>query len=132
MPGRRRPRSVDGPGATPDNRGMTDVTAYLDRLSPRTREAVDRVRAIVREELPEATESLSYGMPTFSLDGSRVVHVAGWAKHVSIYPVPVAEALQPDLVPYVSGRGTLKFPLSATIPYELIRRIVRALAHRQT
>ena len=107
---------------------MTDVAAYLDRLSPRAREAVDRVRAIVREELPEATEALSYDMPTFSMDGRRVVHVAGWAKHVSIYPAPADEALQADLGPYLSGRGTLTFPLNRPIPHELITRVVRALA----
>lgn len=109
---------------------MSDVAAYLDRLSPRTREVVDRVRAIVSEELPEATESLAYDIPTFSLAGRRVLHVAGWAKHVSIYPVPANEALQTDLGPYLSGKGTLKFLLNAPLPEDLVRRVVRALADR--
>lgn len=110
---------------TPD-----DVTAYLDRLPAAPREVVDKVRGTVLQVIPEATESISYDIPTFWIDGRRIVHVAGWAKHVSLYPVPPDEALTAELAPYLSGKGTLKFPLSAPVPYELIARVVRALADR--
>jgi len=105
------------------------LDAYLARLSPAVRDVVDRIRQIVVEEFPTATETISYDLPTFSVAGKRLVHVAGWAQHVSIYPVPTSdERLSSDLGPYLSGKGTLKFELSKPIPYELIRRAVHALA----
>ena len=102
---------------------------YLAGLSPAVRDVVDQIRRIVVEEFPTATEAISYDIPTFSIAGKRLVHVAGWAKHVSIYPVPSGdEQLRSDLGPYLSGKGTLKFELAKPIPYELVRRAVHALA----
>lgn len=66
-------------------------------------------------------------MPTFSFQGRRIVHVAGWNRHVSLYPVPKGDSqLLADVGPYLAGRGTLKFDLAKPIPYDLIRRVVRA------
>jgi uncharacterized protein YdhG (YjbR/CyaY superfamily) len=69
------------------------------------------------------------------LSDSRVHHrwspscyLAGWKKHVSVYPVPeLDEKLEPQLAPYLSGKGTAKFPLGRPIPYELIMALVQRL-----
>jgi uncharacterized protein YdhG (YjbR/CyaY superfamily) len=101
---------------------------YLAALSPAVRAVVDEIRRIVVEEFPTATESISYDIPTFSLHGKRLVHVAGWAKHVSMYPVPKSdEQLLSELGPFLSGKGTLKFRLNAPVPFDLVRRVVRSL-----
>jgi uncharacterized protein YdhG (YjbR/CyaY superfamily) len=101
---------------------------YLAELSPAVRSVVDEIRRIVVQEFPAATESISYDIPTFSVAGRRLVHIAGWSKHVSIYPVPKSdEQLLSELGPYLSGKGTLKFPLSAPIPYDLVRSVIRSL-----
>ena len=105
------------------------VDDYLAALAPRTRDVLDEIRRIVVDECPSATEAISYDMPTFSFQGRRIVHVAGWNRHVSLYPVPKRDAqLLADLGPYLASRGTLKFDLAKPIPYDLIRRVVRALA----
>lgn len=103
------------------------VQEYLARLPEGTREVVDEIRRIAADTLGSPTESISYDMPAFSVADRRVVHIGGWAKHVSLYPVPSAGDLQADLAPYLSGKGTLKFPVSGAIPYDLIRRIIRSL-----
>jgi uncharacterized protein YdhG (YjbR/CyaY superfamily) len=105
------------------------VDDYLAALAPRTRDVIDEIRRIVVDEFPSANEAISYDMPTFSLAGRRIVHVAGWNRHVSLYPVPKGDSqLLADLGPYLAGRGTLKFDLAKPIPYDLIRRVVRASA----
>lgn len=105
------------------------LDTYLAALSPAVRSVVDEIRRIVLEEFPTATEAISYDIPTFSVAGKRLVHVAGWARHVSIYPVPKNdERLLAELAPYLAGKGTCKFDLKTPVPYELIRRVVRALA----
>ncbi|MFC6238448.1 iron chaperone [Longivirga aurantiaca] len=105
------------------------IDDYLAAQPDAVRAALQDIRAVVHEVLPGATERISYGMPTFDLDGSTVVHVAGWAKHVSIYPTPASPPeLVEELAPLSSGRGTTKLVLKDGIDLELVRRIVRALA----
>jgi uncharacterized protein YdhG (YjbR/CyaY superfamily) len=103
------------------------VEDYLDQLPEGARVVVDEIRRIAAETLPDSTESISYDMPTFSVEGRRIVHIGGWAQHVSLYPSPSGDDLQADMAPYLSGKGTLKFPLSSPIPYDLIARIIRSL-----
>ena len=55
------------------------------------------------------------------MDGKALMYFSGWKQHVAVYPVPpVDDELAQAIAPYVSGKGTLKFPLNQPIPYELI------------
>jgi uncharacterized protein YdhG (YjbR/CyaY superfamily) len=111
------------------------VQEYLDSFPDDTKRVLRRVQQSVRSVIPDSDEVISYGIPTFRLEGRPVVHVAGWQKHVSLYPAPDVEDTDPDLAaaltPYRSGKGTLKFPLDEPVPYELIERVVAALAERR-
>ncbi len=102
---------------------------YLAATSPQGRAALEVVRREVLAQAPEAIERLSYGMPTFFVGGKRVVHMAAWATHLALYPVPRASAQDPDLptelAAYVKGKGTLHFDYGE-LPEALIARVVRA------
>ncbi|HZW00993.1 MAG TPA: DUF1801 domain-containing protein [Candidatus Deferrimicrobium sp.] len=101
------------------------VAAYLADLAPEARTALDSVRATVRDLVPDAEETISYGIPTFTLAGRAFVHVAAWKRHVSIYPVPRVDAgMEAELAAYRNGPGTLRFPLGHPLPLELIGRVV--------
>jgi uncharacterized protein YdhG (YjbR/CyaY superfamily) len=104
------------------------VDDYIASLPRDTQSALRTVRAAIREAAPEASEGISYGLPTFFVDGRYLVYMAGWKRHVSLYPVPTGDpVLEDELTPYRSGKGTLQFPLGSTIPEGLIGRIVTAL-----
>lgn len=104
------------------------VEEYLDSLSPDTRAALEQVRERIRATVPGGVEVISYNIPTVRLDGRRVVHFAGWKAHVSLYPVPQGdESFRQAVAPYVSGKGTVKFPLSQPVPLDLVQRIVETL-----
>ena len=106
-----------------------DVEAYLAGLVEPTRAVVERIRVDVHAAVPGLDETISYGIPTFTRGGRSVMHVAGWTNHVSVYPEPDGDtALSAELAQYAAGRGTLKFPLTAEIPYELIVRVAQRLA----
>jgi uncharacterized protein YdhG (YjbR/CyaY superfamily) len=101
------------------------VAAYLEGLAPEARTRLDALRATIRDLVPAAIETISYGIPTFTLAGRAIVHVAAWKHHLSLYPVPQADAeLTGELEPYRSGPGTLRFPLDGPLPLELIGRVV--------
>ena len=104
------------------------VAAYLADLTPEARIDLDAIRATIRDLVPDAEETISYGIPTFTLAGRAIVHVAAWKHHLSLYPVPRVDAgLGEELEPYRSGPGTLRFPLGRPLPIELIGRVVELL-----
>ena len=109
------------------------VESYLDSLPPDVRAAVEEVRSIVQDAVPDGEDAISYNIPTVRRDGRAVVHYAGWKKHVSLYPVPDTseepdDALERELAPYLAGKGTLKFPLDQPLPRELVARVARLLS----
>ena len=111
---------------------MTDTPATIDDYIAAFPEDVqtilEEVRARLRSVAPTAVESISYGIPVFTLDGRYLVYFAGWKHHFSVYPLPEGDAaLDEAMAPYVAGKGTLKFPLAEPIPYDLIARVAARL-----
>jgi uncharacterized protein YdhG (YjbR/CyaY superfamily) len=112
------------------NRMATKATAgsidqYIAGFPPETQTVLRDVRALIKASAPAATETISYAMPTFDLNGHHLVHFAGYEKHIGFYPVPSGiEAFAEELRPYKRGKGSVQLPLGQPLPTDLIRRIV--------
>ena len=106
------------------------ISAYIAGFPPSTRRVLKQLRSVITTTARDATERISYGIPTFDIDGKRFIYFAGWRDHVSIYPVTpgMTRALGAQLKPYRGGKGTLKFSLDKRLPLPLIRRIVASRA----
>ena len=101
------------------------IDDYIAEFPPATQQALEQVRALITAEAPDATETISYAIPTFDMDGQHLVHFAGYARHIGLYPMASGTAaFQEELKPYKSGKGSIQFPLNKPLPVELIRRIV--------
>jgi uncharacterized protein YdhG (YjbR/CyaY superfamily) len=88
-----------------------------------------QIRVVIKGEVSEAKETISYGMPATTLMGRHLVYFAGYERRVSLYPVPRGtETLRRKLRPYQWGRGTLRLPLSEPLSIGLVRQVVRARA----
>jgi uncharacterized protein YdhG (YjbR/CyaY superfamily) len=75
---------------------------------------------------PEASEAISYGIPTFKLNGRPLVYFAAWKNHIGFYPMPsAAKAFKRELSVYKQGKGSVQFPLDKPIPYGLVKKIVK-------
>jgi len=98
---------------------------YIAGFPPETQTVLAELRALIKACAPGATETISYAIPTFDLNGKHLVHFAGYARHVGFYPIPSGlEAFKEDLAPYKRGKGSVQFPLGQSLPRDLIRRIV--------
>jgi uncharacterized protein YdhG (YjbR/CyaY superfamily) len=103
------------------------VDAYVEAQPPANRQILNEVRSRVRTIAPDAIEAISYQIPAFKVGGKPVVYVAGWTSHVALYPIPECdEQLAGEIARYVSGKGTLRFPLDEPFPYELAERVIKA------
>ena len=111
-----------------DAQRVTTVDAYLQSFPDDVRAVLETVRQAIQRAAPDAVETISYGMPTFDLNGKRLVLFAGWKRHISLYPTPAGDsAFQRDIAPYKQAKSTLQFPLDQPIPLDLVERAVTFL-----
>ena len=115
------------PVADHDRDGRVD--GYIESFPEPARAVLSEMRMVLHQAVPGAGETISYEIPTLTLDGRSLVYFAGWKRHVSVYPVPAGDdAFEAAIAPYRSGRGTLRFPLAEAIPYDLVTELARLLA----
>jgi len=102
------------------------IDEYIKTFPKDVQSILEKMRETIRNEAPEAVESISYQMPTFKLNGKGLVYFAGYKGHVGFYPIPSGvETFKKELSPYKKGKGSVQFPIDEPIPYELVRRIVQ-------
>ena len=101
------------------------IDEYIAQFPDDIQQKLQEIRAVIHAAAPEATEKISYQMPTFYLRGN-LVHFAAFKKHIGFYPVPSGiAAFEEELAPYKRSKGAVQFPLDEPIPTELIGRIVQ-------
>ena len=101
------------------------IDAYISSYDEVVQPILKELRRVIKEEAPDATEKISYQMPTFYLNGN-LVHFAVQKNHIGFYPAPSGvEAFKEELTDYKTSQRAIQFPLTKPIPYERVRRIVR-------
>lgn len=107
---------------------QTTVDGYLADQPEPQRSALEALRARIHQLLPDAEETISYGIPAFRSGGRIVVWIAGWKAHCSIYPLDdgfVARHAD-ELRAYELGKGTLRFSPDRPLSDELLADLIRA------
>jgi len=101
------------------------IDDYIAEFPAETQVMLQELRTLIRTSAPDAAETISYAIPTFDLNGTHLVHFAGFKSHVGFYPTGRGvEAFKEELEPYKGGKGSVKFPIGQPMPTDLIRRIV--------
>ncbi len=102
-----------------------NIDEYIASFAPEVQAILEKIRSTIRKAAPDATEKISYGMPTFDLSGN-LVHFAAFKNHIGLFPPVKGDAkLQAEIAPYKGEKGNLKFPLDKPIPHALIARVVK-------
>lgn len=108
------------------------VDEYIGACPQDVQQILGEIRRRVHAAVPDTGEKISYGIPAMTLAGQGLVYFGAWKTHISVYPVPSGDAaMEQELAPFRSGKGTLKFPLDEPIPYDLIARVATALADQR-
>lgn len=106
-----------------NNDSPKTVDEYITGFPPDIQSILQQIRATIRQAAPEATEKISYQMPTFYLNGN-LVHFAAFKKHLGFYPTPNGiDEFKDELAAYAKAKGSVQFPLDKPIPYDLIARV---------
>jgi len=105
-----------------------DIDEYLAGVAEPARTTLNKVRAAIRSAVPpEATEAISYRMPTFKYKGSLMAFGA-FKKHCSLFPMSMAviAAFKDELKGFPTSKGTIHFPLDKPLPAALLKKMVKA------
>src|SRR5690348_18268291 len=102
------------------------IGEYIESFPESVQSVLKKLRATVQEAAPGAAESISYDMPTFKIEGKRLVYFSAWKNHIGFYSIPKGDkAFRRQLSPYQGEKGSLRFALEKPIPYDLVTKIVR-------
>ena len=104
-----------------------DVDAYLAALPKDKRAALTKLRKDIRAAAPKATEVISYGVPTFKLDGKALVYFGAAKAHCSLYGMSrILKTHAAALKDYELSTGTIRFPADKPLPAALVTKLVKA------
>jgi uncharacterized protein YdhG (YjbR/CyaY superfamily) len=102
-----------------------NIDEYIAAYPADVQELLQTMRTTIQTAAPDATEAITYAIPTFKLNGN-LVHFGGYKNHIGFYPAPMGiEAFKEETAQYETGKGTLQFPLDKPLPLDLITRIVK-------
>jgi uncharacterized protein YdhG (YjbR/CyaY superfamily) len=127
MPTRKGASTKRARSAKSDD-GSKDVDKYLAAVSEPARSTLTTLRATIRSAVPpDATEGISYGIPTFKYKGA-LVWFAGFSKHCSFFPgsLAVIAAFKNELKDCQTSKGTIRFPVDKPLSATLVRKLVKA------
>ena len=108
-----------------EKKTISSIDNYILTFPEDVQELLQTLRTVIKEVAPDATEKISYQMPTFDLYGN-LVHFAAFKNHIGFYPAPSGiEKFKNELMMYKNAKGSVQFPINEPLPYELIRKIVK-------
>ena len=108
-----------------ERKAPANIDDYIATFPSEIQTILEKVRATIKKAAPDAAETISYQIPTFTL-GGNLVHFAAFKHHIGLYPPIRGDArLEKALSPYAGEKGNLRFPLDQPIPYALIERIAK-------
>jgi uncharacterized protein YdhG (YjbR/CyaY superfamily) len=104
---------------------FTPIDDYIFNQPAEFRPLLEQMRQIIKAVVPQATEAMKYGIPTFVLNGN-LVHFAIYKNHIGFYPTPSGiNAFKSELKPYKFSKGAIQFPIDKPLPDELITKITK-------
>ena len=101
------------------------IDEYIRQCPRAVQKKLSELRATIRKAAPDATEKISYGMPTF-FQKKNLVHFAAFKHHIGFYPAASGVAhFSDELSGYATSKGAVQFPIDEALPFALVTRIVR-------
>jgi uncharacterized protein YdhG (YjbR/CyaY superfamily) len=103
----------------------TTIDEYIARYDGEIFQILNKTRDTIRDAIPDATEKISWAMPTYHLK-RNLIHFAAAKNHLGIYPG--AEAMAHFVANgafdgYKTSKGAVQFPYNMPIPYALIAEV---------
>ena len=105
-----------------------DVNEYLAAVEQPKRATLEELRRTILDLVPDAEQCITYGTPTFKVDGKAIAGFAAFRKHLSYLPHSgsVLPVLADELAGYKTSKGALQFPVDQPLPKALVAKLIAA------
>ncbi|MDA4128928.1 MAG: DUF1801 domain-containing protein [Thaumarchaeota archaeon] len=109
-----------------DKRIPKDIDDYVNRFPKEVQQLLQKMRVTIGKAAPNAKETISYGIPAFTLDG-YLVYFGAFKSHIGFYPGggSAITAFKKELSAYKGAKGSVQFPFDKPLPLALVSRIVK-------
>lgn len=112
---------------TSDGGKPKTIDAYIASKPEEIQPILRSVRAAIAEAIPEASERIAWGMPTF-WHGAHLIHFAAAKRHIGLYPTPngvrqFADEL--EMLGLSCSKATVRVPYDRELPLDLIARMAK-------
>lgn len=105
------------------------IDEYISTFPQEVQLLLQLMRSTIKKTAPEATEIISYQMPTFYYHGN-LVHFAAYKHHIGFYPSPSGILkFEKELKKYNYSKGAIQFPINQELPLDIIIQIVKFRMH---
>jgi uncharacterized protein YdhG (YjbR/CyaY superfamily) len=93
---------------------INSIEEYIATCPAEVQPILDEIRRVIRRAAPESEETISYRMPTFTMDGKYLVYVSAWKHHIGVYPIPRLDGPSSRRSPDIGRPRTHSDSLSAS------------------
>ena len=101
-----------------------EIDDYIAGFPTAAKKQLKDMRAIIKENAPDAQELISYGMPAYKLHG-MLVYFAGYKAHIGFYPTPSGTKKFLQKMKYFKcSKAAVQFPIDQPLPKDLIKEII--------
>jgi uncharacterized protein YdhG (YjbR/CyaY superfamily) len=102
------------------------VVHYIGEQPTEWEQTLKKLRAACRRELRGYTETMAYGMPSYTLDGQTEVSFGKQAQYLSFYILnkSVLDAHRADLAGLSLGKGCIRYPRPGAVDWEVVSRLL--------
>ncbi len=103
------------------------IDEYMEDIPQEMRDALEKLRAVIKKVAPQAEEAIGWGMPMFKLKGRNLVGFAAFKEHCSLFPMSttVMETYANELASYGTSKGAIRFKPDKPLPASLVKKIVK-------
>ncbi|MEN9749086.1 MAG: hypothetical protein RL149_164, partial [Actinomycetota bacterium] len=91
------------------------------------RTTLEEMRRRILEVVPDAEQTIKYGMPAFTKDDWCFVCIAPFKNHInwSPYSSNVFPKLEAELEGYVVSKGSMQFAIDKPLPKTLVKKLIK-------
>lgn len=110
-----------------------EIDAYLVKVPDPQRSTLEALRQILHTVLPNADECITYGVPTFKVDGRSIAGFASYKNHCSYFPMSgsTLTTLKDDVAKYETTKGALRFAIDKPLPISLVKKLVKTRSQEE-
>ena len=105
----------------------SEIDKFFTTVEEPKRSTLEEMRRRILEVVPDAEQTIKYGMPAFLKDGWCFVCIAPFKNHInwSPYSSKVFPVLADELAGYTVSKGSMQFAVDKPLPKALVKKLIK-------